>query len=83
MDMRTLHSPEGCRKILGPSQELRYFRDEFPQWVAARLIAQDRQIYMLLVAEERPKDRKYVRGWMHRALKAIGMWPPKPETREV
>lgn len=83
MDMRTLHSLEGCRKILGPSQELRYFRDEFPPWVAARLIAQDRQIYMLQVAEERPKDRKYVRGWMHRALKAIGWWPPKPETKEV
>lgn len=83
MDMRTLHSLEGCRTILGPTRALSYFRDEFPGWVQAELITLLRIRYMLEVAERSPKDRKFVRGWMHRALKAIGMWPPKPETREV
>lgn len=83
MDMRTLHSLEGCRTILGQTRALSYFRDEFPGWVQAELITLLRILYMLEVAERRPKDRKFVRGWMHRALKAIGWWPPKPETREV
>jgi len=50
---------------------------------AVEVITLSRMRYMLQVAERSPKDRKFVRGWMHRALKAIGMWPPKPETREV
>ena len=80
MDMRALHSMEGCQKILRRV-------DDFASWPALktyeRLIALSRMLYMLEVAERRPKDRKFVRGWMHRALKAIGWWPPKPETREV
>jgi len=77
MDMRTLHSLDGCRKIL------RRARDAAYGGYARELITLSRIRYMLEVAERSPKDRKYVRGWMHRALKAIGWWPPKPETREV
>ena len=88
MDMRTLHSMEGCREILrnaisriDPADDL--FGGAIAEPAAADIITLARMRYMLEVAERRPKDRKFVRGWMHRALKAIGMWPPKPETKEV
>lgn len=88
MDMRTLHSVEGCREILrnaisriDPADDL--FGGAIAEPAAADIITLARMRYMLEVAERRPKDRKFVRGWMHRALKAIGWWPPKPETREV
>ncbi len=84
MDMRTLHSQEGCWEILRRARSiaLRPFY-AVPDNEAAAFITLARMRYMLEVAERRPKDRKYVRGWMHRALKAIGWWPPKPETKEV
>lgn len=84
MDMRTLHSQEGCLEILRRARSiaLRPFY-AVPDDEAAAFITLARMRYMLEVAERRPKDRKYVRGWMHRALKAIGWWPPKPETKEV
>lgn len=84
MDMRTLHSQEGCWEILRRARSiaLRPFY-AVPDNEAAAFITLARMCYMLEVAERRTKDRKFVRGWMHRALKAIGMWPPKPETREV
>ena len=88
MDMRTLHSLEGCREILrnaisriDPADDL--FGGAIAEPAAADIITLARMRYMLEVAERRPKDRKFVRGWMHRALKAIGWWPPKPEMREV
>ena len=95
MDMRTLHSMEGCRKILQWALDASSHMGagsyrNFSGWqrygeieIAPAIIALMRMRYMLEAAERRPKDRKFVRGWMHRALKAIGMWPPKPETREV
>ena len=95
MDMRTLHSMEGCRKILQWALDASSHMGagsyrNFSGWqrygeieIAPAIIALMRIRYMLEVAERSPKDRKYVRGWMHRALKAIGWWPPKPETREV
>lgn len=95
MDMRTLHSMEGCRKILQGALDASSHMGaasyrNFSGWqrygeieIAPAIIALCRMRYMLEVAERSPKDRKFVRGWMHRALKAVGMWPPKPETREV
>lgn len=95
MDMRTLHSMEGCRKILQWALDASSHMGagsyrNFSGWqrygeieIAPAIIALMRMRYMLEVAERSPKDRKYVRGWMHRALRAIGMWPPKPETKEV
>lgn len=87
MDMRTLHSLEGCRKILRGAlsrmDELLFSREMLAYTDAVEVITLSRIRYMLEVAERRPKDRKYVRGWMHRALKAIGMWPPATETTEV
>jgi type VI secretion system secreted protein VgrG len=80
MDMRTLHSLEGCRRILRDARSA-VGVSTFER--AGLLITVSRMRYMLEVAERSPKDRKFVRGWMHRALKAIGMWPPEPETREV
>ena len=84
MDMRTLHSLEGCRKILrgalGRMDELCFSREMLGYTDAVEVITLSRMRYMLQVAERSPKDRKFVRGWMHRALKAIGMWPPEPET---
>lgn len=83
MDLRTLHSPDGCRKILRRGDRLRYagmFKECGEDEI---FITFSRMVYMLEIAERSPKDRKYVRGWMHRALRAIGMWPPKPETTEV
>lgn len=72
MDMRTLHSPYGCRRIW-----LRAVRwqETVPPWQA--YVALSRMMYMLEVAQERRKDKKHVEGWMRRALKAIGMWPPE------
>ena len=87
MDMRTLHSLEGCREVLRNAASYLEATGKFhpeqssysdPECVVTLF----RILYMLEVAERRPKDRKFVRGWMHRALKAIGMWPPK-ETVEV
>ena len=79
MDMRTLHSMEGCRKILRDAEKMRYGLDAICDGHSddKAFIALSRIRYMLEVAEHSPKDRKYVRGWMHRALKAIGMWPPE------
>ena len=75
MDMRTHHSLDGCRVIWRRAQR---WQQTIPPWMVYATLSRKR--YMLEVAERRPKDRKYVRGWMHRALKAIGWWP---ETREV
>lgn len=84
MDMRTLHSMDGCREILADARAIACESLlEAPIDHVEVFIAFARMRYMLEVAERRPKDRKFVRGWMHRALKAIGWWPPKPETREV
>ena len=91
MDMRTLHSMEGCRKILRaplmrsgwPDYKTLVVRESDDHEPAETYITLSRMVYMLEVAERSPKDRKYVRGWMHRALRTIGMWPPRPETREV
>lgn len=81
MDMRTLHSMDGCREILLLAEYTAVEGVSNSTWAIAITLSRIR--YMLEVAERRPRDRKYVRGWMHRALKAIGMWPPKPETGEV
>lgn len=78
MDMRTHHSLDGCRKIWQRAQR---WQQTIPPW--AVYVTLSRKRYMLEVAERRPKDRRYVRGWMHRALKAIGLWPPAAETTEV
>ena len=89
MDMRTTHSMEGCREILRQALSRNSYGD-YRRWVLVEdarsvgdNVALSRIRYMLLVAERRTKDRKYVRGWMQRALKAIGMWPPKPEVGGV
>lgn len=87
MDMRTLHSPGGCREILRDAADLA----SMPMFALDRacralFITFARQRYMMELVDERPKDKEFERGWIRRSLKAIGLYPKAPrkaQTKDV
>lgn len=64
LDMHTMHSPRGCAEIMD-------FAFRYPPPTKAKLCL-SRIRYMMAVAERDPRKRKYVRGWVDRALNVAG-----------
>lgn len=77
MDLRTQHSFQGCRKILGFAAEV--------QDAQSAVITLSRIRYVLQMAEgPQPHLKKDMRGLVKRTLAAIGWWPaPRSNTIEV